>query len=121
MRCRFCKVMVLGVAIAGLFLGVPLAGQVPASSTTTGNVPRTPDGHPDLQGVWNYATVTPMQRPSAAAGKDVLTDAEAAEFEAQAVQRQNRDLNVPEGNVGDYNNFWYDRGTTVIKTKRTSS
>ena len=49
--------------------------QNPAQNRT---VPRTPDGHPDLQGVWTNATITPMERPRALAGKATLTDAEAA-------------------------------------------
>jgi hypothetical protein len=61
-----------------------------------------------------------MERPAELGEKVVLTDAEAADFETQALQRSNRDLNVPAGNVGDYNNFWYDRGTKVIGDKRTS-
>ena len=43
--------------------------------------PRLPDGHPDLQGIWSFATATPLQRPKELAGKAVLTDQEAADFE----------------------------------------
>jgi hypothetical protein len=109
----------LGAGIALLVLGVPLAGQSPASRPAS-SVPRTTDGRPDLQGVWNYATLTPMERPDGVSSKGTLTDAEAVEFEAQTLRRQNRDFNVPAGNVGDYNNFWYDRGTNIVKSKRTS-
>lgn len=83
-------------------------------------VPRTPGGHPDLQGVWSFATVTPMERPAELGEKVVLSEAEAADFEAASAQRSNRDFNVPAGNVGDYNNFWYDRGTSVLGNRRTS-
>src|SRR5262245_49541207 len=38
--------------------------------------PRTPWGHPDLQGIWDYRTITPLERPSALSGKSVLTDDE---------------------------------------------
>ena len=41
--------------------------------------PRTPDGRPDLQGVWNYAAGTPLERPSAYAGREFLTDDELAQ------------------------------------------
>ena len=40
--------------------------------------PRTPWGHPDLQGVWDYRTITPLERPGAFSGKQLLTDEEAA-------------------------------------------
>src|SRR5579864_2454999 len=39
-------------------------------------VPRTAWGDPDLQGVWSYATTTPLQRPDAQAGRETLTEAE---------------------------------------------
>ncbi len=40
--------------------------------------PRTPDGQPDLQGVWTNNTVTPLERPKDLAGKEFYTDAELA-------------------------------------------
>ena len=43
---------------------------------------RTADGKPDLQGTYTFATITPLQRPAALSGKDVLSPSEAAEFEA---------------------------------------
>ena len=87
-------------------------------------VPRTPDGHPDLQGIWTNATVTPLERPAELAGKAFFTDAEAAQYAKQAVERNNVDNRKnlsAEADVGlAYNNAWYDRGTRVIKTHRTS-
>src|SRR5216110_3475108 len=56
--------------------------------------PRTPWGHPDLQGIWDYRTITPLERPSGLAGKQVLTDEEAATFEREENRRQNRDLHL---------------------------
>src|SRR5207247_3382283 len=90
--------------------------------------PRTPWGHPDLQGVWDYRTITPLERPSALSGKQFLTDEEAAIFEREENRRQNRDLiepaNVglqyPPGGVVPYNEFWYDRGNSFVESKRTS-
>src|SRR5688572_10937941 len=51
-------------------------------------VPRTAWGDPDLDGVWNFGTMTPLERAAAFAGKDVLTDEEAAAFERQTIQRR---------------------------------
>src|SRR5215470_13966904 len=90
--------------------------------------PRTPWGHPDLQGIWDYRTITPLERPTALSGKQFLTDEEAATFEREENRRQNRDLidpakgglNYPPGGVIPYNEFWYDRGNTVVGSKRTS-
>jgi hypothetical protein len=94
----------------------------PAAPAKAGrsSVPRTAWGHPDLEGVWDFRTVTPLERPKELAGKDVLTAAEVGDFERQSAVRNNRDTNVPAGDVGDYNEFWYDRGTAVVGTKRTS-
>jgi hypothetical protein len=121
---RIAGALCLGIASV---LIAPVHGQAPAAAAKATSkpaakaaVPRTLDGQPDLQGVWSFATVTPMERPSELGGKAVLNEEEAAEFETQAAKRSNRDFNVPTGNVGDYNNFWYDRGTAVIDGRRTS-
>jgi len=45
-------------------------------------VPRTPDGHPDLQGVWENNTITPVERPDVFGDKEFLTD-EDLDFLAQ--------------------------------------
>src|SRR5438105_3098052 len=49
--------------------------------------PRTPWGHPDLQGVWDYRTITPLERPGAFSGKQLLTDEEAANFQREENRR----------------------------------
>ena len=84
--------------------------------------PRTPDGHPDLQGVWTNATVSPLQRPPELGDKEFFTAEEAAAYEKQRVQQSNADLAVVQRGapqVGSYNNFWTDRGNRV-STMRTS-
>jgi hypothetical protein len=94
---------------------------------------RTADGKPNLEGIYSYSTITPMQRPDALAGKDTLSDEEAAEFEASENKRLNRDLFDPEkgapsagyapradGGVLSYNEFWYERGNKLTKDKRTA-
>jgi hypothetical protein len=85
-------------------------------------LPRTPDGRPDFQGNWSIATLTPLQRPAGQEAKATLTDAEAAAIEERTAQRTTQ-RNRPAaptsqpppagGNVGGYNNFWLDGGTTV--------
>ncbi len=110
------------IATASL-VSVSVAGQTGSAAKTTAKAaaaPRTSWGKPDLQGVWDFRTVTPLERPTDLAGKQVLTDREAADFESQAAVTNDRDRNVPAGNVGDYNQFWYDRGTQITANKRTS-
>ncbi len=88
--------------------------------------PRTSWGAPDLQGVWDFRTITPMQRSEDLADQEFLTEEEAANLDQEAVARDVRLWERPArqteagGNVGAYNNFWMDRGTRTIGTRRTS-
>ena len=66
----------------------------------SGAPPRTREGRPDLQGVWSYATLTPLERPAEFAGKAFLTEAEAAAFERKTLDVQNRDRRDGDGPSG---------------------
>jgi hypothetical protein len=84
---------------------------------------KTPDGQPDIQGIWSFATLTPMERPAELAGKEFFTPKEAADYEKDLIARGNMDRRdgPTEQDVGRaYNDFWWDRGTKVVKTLRTS-
>jgi hypothetical protein len=123
------------VAFAALATAVLLAVPAAAQSPTTKKsaLPRMADGHPDLQGIWNYGTVTPMERPKELADKPVLTADEARAFEEKTVRERNADLNrntearrtvngtaeTPDVALA-YNDFWWDRGTKMVGTLRTS-
>src|SRR4029453_13736936 len=93
--------------------------------------PRTREGRPDLQGVWSYATLTPLERPAEFAGQPFLTDAQAAEFERRPPAVQNRDRaggGGPAGKGSDgrtdldraYNQVWWEYGSKIVGTRRTS-
>jgi len=107
-------------AMVGVLAVLPAAAQ----TAKTWKAPRTPDGHPDLQGIWSNATVTPLERPADLTGKAVLSEEEAARFATDEVRRNNADRRDRPGTEADvaraYNDFWYDRGTKAIKTHRTS-
>jgi hypothetical protein len=108
------------LAIAVLSLA-PVAGQTQKTAVkkTVWTPGRTPDGQPDLQGVWTGATITPFERPRELAGKPVLTEDEAAQLEQRAAE--NRVDKPPQpGDVGAYNQVWFDGGTKVVKTRQTS-
>ena len=76
-------------------------------------------GDPDLQGVYTFATITPLQRPDDVAGRALLTAEEAASFEERtALERVDRPPRP--GDAGTYNRFWVDYGTRVVGTLRTS-
>ncbi|MEO8048897.1 MAG: hypothetical protein ABI833_00660 [Acidobacteriota bacterium] len=84
---------------------------------------RTAFGQPDLQGVWTNATLTPLERPAALASKAFFTPAEAGAFEKQAQESNNRDRRGTDATsdlAGAYNQAWFDRGTKVVSTLRTS-
>ena len=92
---------------------------------------RTPDGQPDVSGIFTFRTLTPLQRPRQFEGRETLSPEEAVEFEASERRRQNRDLFDPEtgasgyaprseGGVLSYNEFWYERGIELTSDKRTS-
>jgi len=88
----------------------------PAASKAA--VPKAEDGHPDLSGVWGYATVTPLERPTNLGDKaEFSSDAELAEFETRNKPRNVDDRAAIKGTAGDvsaaYNDFWWDRGTKV--------
>jgi hypothetical protein len=80
-------------------------------------------GQPDLQGTWSNATITPLERPSDLGGKATFTAEEAAAYEKQVVDRNNVDHRSKDAEADvtlGYNDFWWDRGTKVISTRRTS-
>ena len=114
-----------------LLTALALAPLAAGAQTGASGPQRTAWGDPDLQGVWDFRTITPMERPAELAGKALLTAEEAAGFEARENRRQNRDLVDPEqggaiyppaseGGVVPYNEFWYDRGSSLAAGGRTS-
>ena len=87
---------------------------------------RLADGHPDLQGIWTNATLTPIERPSAFKGKSTLTEAEAAAFEKTSIDASNidrRDGGADADRSRAYNNLFIDRGSELARVdgvKRTA-
>ena len=99
------------------------AGQAVPSVAKSRPVPRTPDGRPDLQGIWTNATVTPLERPAELAGKEFFTPSEAAAYEKRFVEQNNadrRNRGAEEDLAIGYNDVWWDRGTKVVASRRTS-
>lgn len=98
--------------------------------------PRTLDGQPDLQGVWDFSNITPMERPPALAGKAELTEEEAAEYERLAQDKKTKKWiqHFPPCEAAEVKIYphrcggelpydarvWGDGGTTVGRTRRTS-
>jgi hypothetical protein len=100
---------VVAVAVPVIVAGQS-SGAAPKAATGS-TIPRTPDGHPDLQGVWFYATLTPLQRPDNLAGRTHITDAEVAEIEKRSQQRA---ANEPFGLFADYPKYAFDKRSSLI-------
>jgi hypothetical protein len=93
------------------------------AATTAGaqdTVRRTPWGDPDLEGIWTNATLTPLQRPPELAGKEFFTPEEAAQFRRTRIEQTNADRPLPPGQVGAYNDAFFERGTSLVRSGRTS-
>jgi hypothetical protein len=82
-------------------------------------VPRTPDGKPDLHGIWDFRTITPLERPNQFAEKETLSAEEVAALEQRTAETRVDRAPQP-GNPGTYNQFWFDFGNRVVDDKRTS-
>src|SRR5215469_4825330 len=147
-RVRLCAG---GAALLAAVLGTPLAAQAPAkraNSPVVKSIPRAADGHPDLQGNWSTAVLTPLERPAEFAGRPTISEAEAAAYAKRLLDELDEDrpdggaagrLNSAvlkegattaerkygdlAGKLGAYNNLFVDQGTELTKVdglRRTS-
>ena len=120
------------VSAVAVLVALVSSGAAPAVAQTASV--RTAWGEPDLRGIWDFRTITPLERPEELADQAFLTEEEATSLEQEVVDRNARLLDrAPErtkaadqvdrredGTPGFYNNFWLDQGTTVVGTRRTS-
>jgi len=103
---------VKAIKVVALILAIGLAAASLHAQTKTFD-PR------DLQGTWTNATITSFERPPELGDKEFLTEKEMKEMEARAAA--NRVDRAPQaGDVGTYNQFWFDSGTKAVKGGRTS-
>ena len=109
----------VGELSAGLITALLLVPAVLVGQTAAG-IPTARD----LQGVWDFRSAIPFERPDELVGKETLSPKEAAVFEQERVDAQNVDLRRDENGKlpvsGGYNNFWYDRGTSIGDDRRTA-
>ena len=126
--------LTVSMGLFAIAIAAPLPGQTstpPAKRAPAKAVPRTPDGHPSLEGIWTNATLTPLERAARFAGKATLTDAEATAYEKSDLQSNTLDSDVDSGfnrttggpGVGAYNNLFVDRGSELARVdgvKRSS-
>ncbi len=113
-RCRLIAVFA--------FVGI-LRLSAQTATVRNWNPPRTADGQPELEGIWSTATLTPLERPPEFAGREFLTEQEAADYIKRTLEESNsdrRDGGAQADLQRNYNEAWRDRGTTVVATRRTS-
>src|SRR3954468_4421859 len=98
---------------------VTLAAQSPRAATRPAGA-KTGAGHPYRPGLRTNETITPFERPAALGDKAFLTDAEAEQVERRAATTRDDEAPPRSGDVGNYNQFWFDSGDRVVSTRRTS-
>jgi hypothetical protein len=117
-------IAVLGFAIAAAsLLPRPVAGQTPTPSATgkVWTLPRTPDGHPDLQGIWDFRSATALERPARFAGREFMTPEEVVAYEQEALEREDgRPPDDARTEQSVHPSWWLDYGKTVVGSRRTS-
>jgi hypothetical protein len=93
------------------------AGTNPTAAAKKWTPPRTPWGHPDLQGLWNNGTTTPLERPADLADREFLSDEEwAARAREESTRAERRPDNAAADVALAYNNEWWDRGAPLKRT-----
>src|SRR6187397_3629919 len=119
---RIARASVLACVVAGT--AAQLAAQAPPQQRTERTpaakpwvAPRTPWGQPDLQGIWNNGTTTPLERPAEFAGREFLTEQELHDRTVEAATRAERRPDSAKADVDlAYNNEWWDRGAPLKRT-----
>ena len=124
-----CRMIAFGGAAAA---ALTILAAAPAGAQT--EPPRTAWGAPDLGGVWDYRSITRMERPETFSEQEFLTEEQVADLERQALDRLNDFLELPaqrtavggnvdrrpDGGNGSYNHTWLDQGLEAVATGRAS-
>lgn len=112
----------IGVSFVTLAVACPAALQAQSGGRpkVAADVPRLPSGKPDLSGVWDFGSLTPLERPQAFGDRAFLTADEVAAIEKRAAETALVDRPPPAGDPGAYNRFWTDSGSKVVEGARNS-
>jgi hypothetical protein len=104
------------IAVIGLASALAIVAEQRSAAQT-----HAPSPHPDLQGIWDFRSATPLERPARFAGKEFMTPAEVAEYERLALEREDgRPPDDARTEQSVHPAWWLDYGKTVVKTGRTS-
>jgi hypothetical protein len=116
-RIGFSKATCASSLVLTAVLLAPATGQIPASKPATA-LPRTPDGRPNLEGIWTNNTLTPLERPADFRDTPTLTEQAAAAYEKQVVTGRNRDRRDGDAEVDvgrAYNELFFDQGARLAR------
>ena len=118
--------VVLGLVAVAAAAVAPIVAQGQTQTTAARanaapayTVPMTPWGHPDVQGTWDYRSITPLERPQQFGDRAFLTDEEVKEMEARANRRMDEPPTTVRGGL-IHAEYWTDPGRTVTESRRTS-
>jgi hypothetical protein len=117
MRLRIFGALMAVVAVAALSIVSMPAVAARAAAAATWTSPRTPDGQPDLRGYWTNATFTPLERPAEFAGKEFMTEEEAAAYEKR---RQLQEDSQAKDDIHYDNVIWQKESYDKVAHRRTS-
>ena len=103
------------IVVVGVLAMLPVDALAQSRDERVTSVPRTPWGHPDLRGIWDFRTLTPMERPPEFAGQEFFTDKEAAQFVEDWLQRIGQGSPLSASGGGDLGvEVTADRHTSLI-------
>ena len=91
-----------------------VSGQTAAPAARPWSVPRLAGGDPDLEGVWNYGTATPLERPAAVDRPNGVTAGGSGGWEKDNAQRRGETTSVTAGPD------WWEPQNIILKNRRTS-
>ncbi len=111
----------LFIAVFAFLLASSLSAQTLDLQSNNYATPRTPWGDPDLQGVWDRRTITPLQRPERFEGIAYLTEEQVAQYEALSAQRDDgRPIDYGRAGISVHDPDDLDYGSNVLATRQTS-
>ena len=121
---RIRKLVPIAGLVATLVVAAPVAFASEKASASAYKPARNAQGHPDLQGIWDFRTLTPLERPEEMGEQAVFSEEEQEAFRQKAIAVNDVDnKRTEDGKVdveGAYNSAWYDFGTEMNEDRRTS-
>ena len=118
------KLLPIAGLVASLVVSMSVYSESDQTKGSKYEPPRNAQGHPDMQGIWDFRSLTPLERPKELGDKATFTAEEEEAFRKKTIASNDVDSNrdaMGEFDVeGAYNSFWMDFGTAMNEDRRTS-